>query len=198
MPVFDNELIGLVACGGNSRRMGTDKSLLTYRDKPQRYFLYDILSELCSSVYLSCNREQSKYVPEGYRYITDHPDFADAGPLTATLSAFRELPGRDLLLIACDYPLLNKEEIRRFVDFVAGKNKPAAFYSLVDQVFVPVLGYYPAGTEAWMLKVKTDPYYSLKKLLAEVPSLRYVPSDPQVLLSAETPDDQARLLGLIR
>jgi hypothetical protein len=68
----------------------------------------------------------------------------------------------------------------------------------LDQVFVPVLGYYPAGTEALMLKVKTDPYYSLKKLLVETPSLRYVPSDPQVLLSAETPDDQARLLGLIR
>jgi molybdopterin-guanine dinucleotide biosynthesis protein A len=195
--MFYNELIGLVACGGNSRRMGADKSLLTYRDKPQRYFLYDILNELCSSVYLSCNREQSKYIPEGYRYITDHPDYADAGPLTATLSAFRQLPGRDLLLIACDYPLLNKDEIQRFIEFVAGKNKPAAFYDLMNEVPVPVLGYYPAGSEALMLKVRTDPYYSLKKLLAETPSLRYVPSDPRVLLSAETPEDHSRLLKLI-
>lgn len=195
--MFDNELIGLVACGGNSRRMGTDKSLLTYYDKPQRYHLYDILNELTSAAYLSCNRYQAGYIPEGYRCITDHPDFADAGPLTATLSAFSQLPGRDLLLIACDYPLLNINEIRRFLDFVAGKNKPAAFYDLVNKVFVPVLGYYPAGTEALMLQVKTDPSYSLKKLLAEVPSLKYVPSDHQVLLSADTPEDQQKLMNLI-
>ncbi|MBK8495728.1 MAG: NTP transferase domain-containing protein [Chitinophagaceae bacterium] len=34
---------GLVLCGGNSSRMGTDKSMLQYYDKPQRYHVYDML-----------------------------------------------------------------------------------------------------------------------------------------------------------
>lgn len=193
MPLFEKDLIGVVACGGRSTRMGKDKSLLVYHDKPQRYHLYDMLSELCSFACISCNRDQAAEIPEGYRYVVDHPDYKDAGPLTSTLSVFREFPGRDLLLIACDYPYMTADEISRFIDFIAGKDRPAAFYDIVNKVFVPVLGYYPAGTEAYMLKVKTEPGYSLKRLLVEIPSLKYVPSEPRVLLSAETPDDYTKM-----
>ena len=132
--LLKNNLIGIIACGGNSDRMGTDKSLLVYYDKPQRYYLCDILRESCNSVYISCNKEQVKQMLSGYQYIIDEPAFNNAGPLTACLSAFKQFPGRDILLIACDYPYLTGDEIRRFIDFFAGKNKPAAFYNLVEKV----------------------------------------------------------------
>ena len=113
-----NNLIGIIACGGNSHRMGADKSLLVYYDKPQRYYLYDNLRELCNSVYISCNKEQVKQMFSGYQYIIDEPAVNNAGPLTACLSAFKQFPGRDILLIACDYPYLTGDEIRRFIDFI--------------------------------------------------------------------------------
>lgn len=185
--LLKNNLIGIIACGGNSDRMGTDKSLLVYYNKPQRYYLCDLLRELCNSVYISCNKEQVKQMFSGYQYIIDEPAFNNAGPLTACLSAFKQFPGRDILLIACDYPYLTGDEITRFIDFFAGKNKPAAFYNLLEKVFVPVLGYYPAGSEAAMLNWKEDSRYSLKQLLKDADGLKYVPKDLRSLISFDTP-----------
>ena len=46
-------LHGLVVCGGQSTRMGMDKSQLQYHGVPQREWLYELLQPLCEDVYIS-------------------------------------------------------------------------------------------------------------------------------------------------
>src|ERR1043165_6645961 len=103
-----NKLTGLVVCGGQSSRMGTDKSMLNYHGKPQRYYLYEWLQQWCEEVYISCNADQAATIPGSYNTIADKDEWKDMGPMTGLLSVHTMLPGADMLVIGCDYPLLTK------------------------------------------------------------------------------------------
>ena len=58
---------GLVLAGGESRRMGLDKSAIEYHGKPHRDFLADLLKEYVAKVFISCHPDR---VPE-----TEHAVF---------------------------------------------------------------------------------------------------------------------------
>ncbi|HZY79884.1 MAG TPA: molybdenum cofactor guanylyltransferase [Cyclobacteriaceae bacterium] len=95
---------GLVLAGGRSTRMGTDKGLINYHGKPQREHLFDLLQELCKTVYTSCRKGQD---------ITgvNNPliDFFDIpGPINGIMSAFHQAPGSSWLIVAVDMPKVNK------------------------------------------------------------------------------------------
>ena len=52
-------LVGVVISGGKSSRMGTDKSLLLWNNKPFYLHAAEILAPFCSEIYVSCNVSQS-------------------------------------------------------------------------------------------------------------------------------------------
>ncbi len=64
-------LYGLVLCGGNSSRMGRDKSKITYHLKEQKYHVFDLLKELSDKVFISCNHDQSREEKDNYSFIED-------------------------------------------------------------------------------------------------------------------------------
>jgi hypothetical protein len=66
---------GLVVCGGNSSRMGSDKSMLIYYEKPQRYHVYQMLQPFCEKVFISCNEKQATAIEDGYNILADDPSF---------------------------------------------------------------------------------------------------------------------------
>jgi nucleoside-triphosphatase THEP1 len=53
-------ITGLVLCGGQSVRMGSDKAFLEYHGKPQCYHLYDELQTIYNNVFISCNESQKQ------------------------------------------------------------------------------------------------------------------------------------------
>ena len=73
------ELCGLVISGGQSTRMGADKSLLDYYGKPQRYYLYNILIQLFGKAFISCNKLQAKEIPGDYSVIVDSEEYTQVG-----------------------------------------------------------------------------------------------------------------------
>lgn len=103
-------LNGLVLAGGKSIRMGYDKGAITWHAKQQKYFLYDLLKQLCNKVYISCRNDQQKDVDTNYETLMD--TFTDLGPYGALLSAFRENPDAAWMVIACDLPLLDMETLQ--------------------------------------------------------------------------------------
>ena len=77
-------LHGLVVCGGQSTRMGMDKSQLQYHGVPQREWLYELLQPLCEDVYISCNAEQAAEIGDSYPTITDATIYRNIGPVSYT------------------------------------------------------------------------------------------------------------------
>jgi molybdopterin-guanine dinucleotide biosynthesis protein A len=107
---------GLILVGGLSTRMGKDKSQLTYHEKPQWHYLYDLLAPFCHRTFLSCRADQKDIFPPEL-YLTD--PYA-IGPLGGILSAFEQDSTKAWLVVACDMPFVNEETI----DFLCRNRNP--------------------------------------------------------------------------
>ena len=87
-------LYGLVLAGGKSSRMGRDKSLIVYHDKTQRDSVFEMLTTLCSSVYISSNKDQMSDKDS----LVDEPEFENIGPLAGLLTAMKTFSGKDFFI----------------------------------------------------------------------------------------------------
>ncbi|MBO0933694.1 molybdenum cofactor guanylyltransferase [Fibrella aquatilis] len=97
-------LYGLVLMGGQSRRMGRDKSGIVYHQKPQREHLTDLLAPLCERVYWSVNQSQFNQFTYSHLLLDNQPD---SGPLGGLVTAFQTYPNAAWLVVPCDLPNLD-------------------------------------------------------------------------------------------
>ena len=175
-------LFGLVLAGGKSRRMGQDKSMMVYRDETQRETVFDMLIPLCRSVYISCNKDQ---VFDEFS-ILDMPEFENIGPLGGLLSAMRTLPGKDFLVVGCDYPFLVSVHLQAFLGSIKSNSIAAAFYNDNSGFYEPVLGYYSSSCYGMLLAKFHNKEYSLQHFLRAVDANKFIPFDKKVMESVDT------------
>lgn len=107
----DSNLFGLVLSGGNSTRMGQDKSQIRYHGKPQAEYLYDLLRALLPNTYVSVQPGQCADFTD--RVIEDQ--FPSRGPINGIMSAMKQHPGHAWLVLACDLPLISSHTIRQLI-----------------------------------------------------------------------------------
>jgi molybdenum cofactor guanylyltransferase len=112
-------LYGLVLMGGQSTRMGRDKSGLIYHQKPQREHLTELLASLCDTVYWSVNKEQFNSLDYSHILLDSA---AQTGPLGGLTTAFQTHPNAAFLVVPCDLPNLDTPTL---LTLVAGRNTSA-------------------------------------------------------------------------
>jgi molybdenum cofactor guanylyltransferase len=178
------ETYGLVLCGGNSNRMGTDKSMLQYYSKPQRYHVYNMLLPFCEKVFISCNKEQATNIDAGYNFIEDAPLYNNIGPMAALLSAFTLHPQKNLLLIGCDYPFLTTGELEQFS--LLCKDIPASFYNQEGAIYESMLAWYPFTCFDELKRMFEAKQFSLQQLLRKYDAIKYLPTDTRSIKSVDT------------
>ncbi|WP_118952624.1 NTP transferase domain-containing protein [Taibaiella helva] len=190
----DPSCIGIVVCGGQSRRMGQDKSLMIYHELPQRYHLAAMLQSCCNKVLLSLNPVQEDN--SAYPVLVDAAPYHYAGPAAALLTASAAFPGRDFLLLGCDYPLLDEQELHRFIKTLQQQTIAAAFYNEAAGLYEPLLAYYSAAAAHLLHAQYLEGQSSLQRLLHKVGADRYFPGHSDTIFSADNPDAarQARVL----
>ncbi|MBC7912889.1 MAG: molybdenum cofactor guanylyltransferase [Pyrinomonadaceae bacterium] len=103
-------LLGVVLCGGESKRMGRDKGLLDRDGQTWAVSIAEKLKECGLEVVISINEKQQ----DSYQHIfPDTPLLVDHlpidGPLDGLLSVHRNFPENDILLMACD--LIDMQQI---------------------------------------------------------------------------------------
>ena len=103
---IEKGLYGLVLSGGESKRMGKDKSKLSYFGISQREWCYGLLGKFCEKVFISVKTyEEDETLPQ----VEDR--FSFRSPLNGILSAMEASPGKAWLAVSCDMPFLNEEAV---------------------------------------------------------------------------------------
>jgi len=98
-------MLGVVLCGGESKRMGFDKGSLVLENKRWAEIVLSNLSALQIHSVISVNKTQVKLYSQIFpadQLVTDNESIPLKGPLLGLLSVHRQCPGEDLLVIACD------------------------------------------------------------------------------------------------
>jgi molybdopterin-guanine dinucleotide biosynthesis protein A len=186
---------GIVVCGGQSSRMGTDKSLLVYHDKPQYAHIHDLLVPLCERVIISCNPDQSARMKD-FEQVIDLPAFSGNGPIAAILSVFQAYPNHDLLVVGCDYPFLSNRELTFFLHSIKRDALAAAFYNEAGR-YEPLLAWYSRDCAAIIRQHFDNGDYSLHYFLEKVRAEKYRPESENVVISVDTPGDFNKVRDLL-
>lgn len=181
-------LYGLVVCGGESSRMGRDKSLLQYHALPQRYHVYQLLRPYCEQVFLACNPRQAAGIDTGYHFVTDDLLFAGHGPMSALLTAFHTFPGRSFLAIGCDYPFLDQQAIEQLL---AGRNttrQAVSFYKEDPAFPEPLLSVYEDSAAETSMAHFRRGSTSLRRVLLALGTHCVLPHHSSIAESVDTPE----------
>ena len=181
-------LYGLVVCGGNSSRMGTDKSMLIYHKKPQRYHLYEMLQPFCEKIFISCNEKQVNDMEQGYDILPDLHAYTNIGPMAALLTAFRQYPGNDLLVIGCDYPFLTSNDLYSFLPCCNGETS-AAFYNENEDIYEPLIAYYHRNAMKRLSDMHLKGQYSLQQFLKNEHATKFYPGNKKSIIGVNTMED---------
>jgi len=154
-------IAGLVLAGGESRRMGHDKALISIHGKPAFFHAAELLKNFCETIFVSCreNQDLMSYLveqPTWLKEVFDYQEYADKGPLTGLLSCLvqlgidqnetftAEIPFDGLLVLGCDYRNMTEETLGRLVAVGQTQNRICCYQNHITGFIEPLVAYYPA------------------------------------------------------
>ncbi|QXU43705.1 molybdenum cofactor guanylyltransferase [Pedobacter sp. D749] len=140
-------MLGIVLCGGQSLRMGTDKGLLNHQDKRWAQVAADKLGSLDLPVKFSVNPLQ-QLTYSGYfgdqQLIVDNSSLDVSGPLLGVLSAHLSNPEEDFFLLACDILLMETRLLEKLIHSAKADGTFDSYIFTKDGGQEPLCGIYKA------------------------------------------------------
>jgi len=112
-----DKLLGVILCGGESKRMGSDKGLLEKDGQAWVKIIAEKLVSLNLPVVVSINEQQSESYTMLFsrdELIVDNIDIQ--GPLKGLLSVHQVYPDNDILLMACDIIDMDNRTLTHLID----------------------------------------------------------------------------------
>jgi len=184
------DVFGLILAGGKSIRMGTDKSLLDYKGKPQREHLFEMLSTICEEVFTSCREDQN--VPDSLHPLRDQ--FSYPGPISGILTGLKNNPKKAWLILAVDMPFVDEAALEFLLNH-RDKNKVATcFLHKAEKFPEPLLTLWEPSTyellEKFVARGGISPRFFLET--SDVKTL--LPPNEKILLNINYPKDRGPLL----
>lgn len=178
-------LFGLVLAGGQSKRMGKDKSLLEFHGMPQKDYTYRLLSQFCEEVFTSIRADAS---PSEFK--SPIPDkFSFGGPMNGILSALEHQNDVGWVTLPVDMPLVNDSTLRFLIKNRQPTKIATCFRHVDSGDLEPLLTIWEPLSRKSLLEFchngKNSPYDFLKS--SDVHFVNF--NDGNLLTSINTPDD---------
>ncbi len=187
------KLYGLVLAGGKSTRMGTDKGLIEYHNRPQQEHLYHLLQEVCEKTYISLRAEQEAKTPFGYATIADQDRFR--GPFNGILSAHTRHPEAAWLVLACDLPLMDLPALKQLIRLRDPEKSATAFANNEDPLPEPLCAIWePQALEEAIAYLDAGNGTCPRKFLINNDTKLVFPENVNVILNANSEEEYKEAL----
>ncbi len=159
-----NKLNGLILAGGQSRRMGRDKAMISYHGVPQYAYLAGLLEGLEIEAYLSLCKKQQEAWQIDMPLILDQED--NKGPLMGLYSAYQAHPQASWLVVACDFAFLQKESLSWLINHQSSSCEITAYISPFDEKAEPLLAIWAPNALSKIDKALKQGAYSAREFMA--------------------------------
>jgi molybdopterin-guanine dinucleotide biosynthesis protein A len=189
-------LFGLVLAGGMSQRMGMDKGLIVYHGRPQREYLYEMVSKHTEKTYMSCRQDQVSDLKEHFEVLPDTVE--GLGPFGALFSAFREYPDAAWLVAACDLPLLDHDVLSDLSNRRNASKMATAFHNPETGFPEPLITIWEPKAYPVLLHFLSLGYSCPRKVLINSDIEILQTSKPEALKNVNSPTEYERMLQQIR
>lgn len=189
----------VILAGGNSSRMGTPKELLKWR---KGTFLSELVSEV-SAIGMPClvisntpERLAAELINESKVVVTSDL-VPSAGPLSGIVTAFRATEEEALLVLSCDLPFMDREQIVKLCEYADGLTGWDVVAARAQGRLHPLCALYHRRTQPAWERALHDGQYRLMHTLEQL----NVEATPEGLLdewsvfNANTPEDYQKALA---
>ena len=109
---FKNNITGIILAGGKSSRMGTEKGLIIYKNKPFVEHIIEAMNPLVDNIIIISNNKA--YKSFGFRCYEDL--IKNTGPLAGIYTGLRYSKTENNLIVSCDVPLINTVILQKLTD----------------------------------------------------------------------------------
>lgn len=181
-------LAGLILAGGESRRMGFDKSVIPYHGMPHSEYMWNLLKKFTPDVYLSSHPLRTP--DTGIPLIKD--TFLDLGPYGGVLSAFRFQPNNAWFAVACDIPMLDEQLLSELIESRDPSKVATCFHDPSTGLPEPLITIWEPKAYQILLQNLGQGVSCLRKVLINTDSKKINTGNPERLRNANTPEESER------
>jgi molybdopterin-guanine dinucleotide biosynthesis protein A len=150
---MNKKLLGVIVCGGESKRMGSDKGMLDIKGKTWVEHAVENLMVCNIQVIISINNQQA----EGYSKIFSRnsmviDDMNIGGPMNGLLSVHKRFSDQDILLVACDMIDMEESVLQTLRETYKSIHDVDFYAYEVEGVVQPFYAIYTAAALAELLR----------------------------------------------
>lgn len=187
----DAAIYGLVLAGGRSSRMGRDKGLIVYNNKPQREYIAELLGKFCSEVYVSCKAKE--YIPAAHNPLPDQ--FYLESPLNGILSAFEKNNSVAWLTVPVDMPYVDEAALAHLITHRNTNKMVTCFIDSDGKHPEPLLALWEAKAAAPLKMYYESGGISPREFLKQQDILLLHPPDKRIYQNINTPEELDDFFG---
>ncbi|PWU68146.1 molybdenum cofactor guanylyltransferase [Gracilibacillus dipsosauri] len=166
-------IIGIVLAGGKSRRFGSPKAFAELNGVPFYCYPVQILSRLCSSVYVVARQQDFDRfnLRKKELLMEDHPDFLGEGPLAGLYTVMNQKTSNWYVVLPIDTPFIHLAHVAKLIEESDGQYQ--AIIPIVNGVNQPLIALYHHSVKNLIMMQLQRKQRSMKALLEKL-HVKYV------------------------
>lgn len=183
---------GLVLCGGQSSRLGFDKSTINKEGKPIHKWWLEQLTPICNKIYISCNMQNFNQF-DGCNKLIDQ--LANQGPLGGVTTLIHLDHEHPIFLVACDLVYIRDKDIKVLWNYRNQHKDATVFFNQQNRRVFPLFGIFECSLFPRLIEEFQNGHQSIINVL-EKSECELIEQDEYFLRGINTPEDYNEYLSL--